>query len=89
VLAKRLLLNLVKDGFANTVLPLPAALEGIREGRLNARCIVSPSLERYLYLLRGHKPGQTAAVRQLEILIGDTIRKSITDDLWSKAYSLP
>ncbi len=81
------ILNLVRSGIASTVLPMPMARDGVRDGSLIARRIDADSLERHLRWLHAASPSEPATVAELRGLIERTLKSASGDPLLGEAYT--
>lgn len=80
------ILKLVRNGLASTILPIPMVLEHLRAGDLVARRIESPALTRDLHWLTTDK-GSPATVA-LQGLVERVLHNQRSDPLLNEAYEM-
>ena len=82
------IVSLVRQGFANSIMPLPVIVDAVAQGQLSACRIVSPTLDRYLYWVRGASSGAGQPTKEFERLVAHTIRQETVNSPWAAAYRL-
>ncbi len=80
------ILKLVRSGIASTVLPMPMVVDAVREGALVARRIEAPALIRHLRWTFSEVPHQLAAVREVQRVVEQVVRRGSEDPLLREAY---
>lgn len=82
------ILKLVRSGLASTVLPMPMVADAVREGTLVARRIEGPALVRHLRWMFAESSRQPAAVREVQRVVEQVVRRGSEDPLLRDAYEL-
>ncbi len=80
------ILNLVRNGMASAVLPMPMVMDAVRDGALIARRIESPALIRHLRWAVATASHEVTAVREVQRVVDKVIRRGSEDPLLREAY---
>jgi DNA-binding transcriptional LysR family regulator len=81
--------QMVITGYGHTVLPLSAVQRELAEGRLNARRIVDPSIERHAAMVSASRRLKTPAQQAAARLLQDVARRLIVEGKWPGKAIIP